>query len=225
MKRVYILDNNIKVEILGSENRTALQENVLVLWRYVLKNQEGKYHVCYFLKKCFSKTVWGDIERESDVSRRSKILTLANIGKGTCGCLQYCPCNIFKGLKVFKIKFGGMKQISGLYLCMNTSREKNVNSSKMTEIWSRMIFGLSIHLVAQPKKNHSYPSFSVLILTLTFCSSTVLSSLPSEWLHSLLIYCEHPSLTSTLKGALAIEVIHLEASTPTLPLSTPQKLS
>ena len=46
-----------------------------------------------------------------------------------------------------------MKQIPGLHLCMNTSQEKNVNSSKMTEIWSKMIFGLRIHLVGQPKKS------------------------------------------------------------------------
>lgn len=78
--------------------------------------------------KCFSKTVCvgGCIERESDVSSCSKILIPVNMGKGTCRCLQYCPCNIFKGLKVFKIKCWGMKQISGLYLCMNTSQEKTL---------------------------------------------------------------------------------------------------
>ena len=56
----------------------------------------------------------GSSERESEVrqNRCSKILKRVNLGKVKCGCLQNCPCNIPRGLKVFKLTDWGMKQIS-----------------------------------------------------------------------------------------------------------------
>lgn len=51
------------------------------------------------------------------------MLKLANPGKGKCGCLQYCPCKIFRGSTVFRIKCWGVKQ-SGLYSYMNTQKKK-----------------------------------------------------------------------------------------------------